>query len=116
MPPYPAQRETCVTVLAVSTLLFLNIQRRIRRRSDLVNAGREPFTIVLADQRDVVVLAAAVLLAWGNARAEGSGRAFWVWHRAAPLTPEESAAVLEHYIFGNSTLTDVDDAEGGVAT
>ncbi len=46
----------------------------------------------------LLVLHGAVLLAWGNARAEGPERAFWVWHRAAPLTPEESAELARQEV------------------
>ena len=41
---------------------------------------------------------AATLLAWGSARADGLERAFWVWHRAAPLGPEESAELARQEV------------------
>lgn len=41
---------------------------------------------------------AAVLLVWGNARADGLERAFWVWHRAAPLAREESAELAREEV------------------
>ena len=55
-------------------MFFLNIQSRIRRTDDLVNAHGEPFAVVLADDCDVIVLAAAVLAV--DERAAGGVLAF----------------------------------------
>ena len=41
---------------------------------------------------------AAALLAWGNGRADGLERAYWVWHRAGPLGPEESAELARQEV------------------